>query len=196
MQACAAQAAAAALMQPCQDACPSHARWKLMARSACPLCGAGGSPYACACAALLPAGRVEALLLVCPLAPTCGREEQLLPGTSPTTLRLFHGIRKHPWRVWATLHLLRLIQVGWAGPRRQGGRTGQGSQQRWRWSRCKHCLPCAWLRLATGFRRPLAHAAHGSPAAEGATRQPAAPHWRICRGGQEGDGRVPRHGGH
>lgn len=40
---------------------------------------AGGSPFACACAALLP-DRVQALVLVCPLMPTAGREEQLLPG--------------------------------------------------------------------------------------------------------------------
>lgn len=40
--------------------------------------------------------RVEALLLVCPLAPTAGREEQLLPGHSPSSLRLYDGIRSHP----------------------------------------------------------------------------------------------------
>ena len=46
----------------------------------CPLCcSAGGSPFACACAALM-LDRVQALVLVCPLMPTAGREEQLLPG--------------------------------------------------------------------------------------------------------------------
>ncbi|PRW59847.1 2-hydroxy-6-oxo-6-phenylhexa-2,4-dienoate hydrolase [Chlorella sorokiniana] len=69
----------------------------------------GGSPFACACAALLPE-RVQALALVCPLMPTAGREEQLLPGHSPTTLRLFHAVREQPWRLWATLHALRFIQ--------------------------------------------------------------------------------------
>lgn len=43
--------------------------------------------------------------------PTCGREAQLLPGTSPATLRLFHAVRHSPWRLWGTLHVLRLIQV-------------------------------------------------------------------------------------
>lgn len=75
----------------------------------CALLPAGGSPFACACAALLPE-RVEALLLVCPLMPVAGREAELLPGTCASTLRLFHGVREHPGRSWASLHLLRLIQ--------------------------------------------------------------------------------------
>lgn len=47
---------------------------------------AGGSPFACACAALLP-DRVQALVLVCPLMPTAGREEQLIPGGQESSLR-------------------------------------------------------------------------------------------------------------
>lgn len=69
----------------------------------------GGSPYACAAAAAL-GERCRALLLVCPLMPTSGQEGQLLEGTSPSTLRLFHSVRDHPWRLWATLHGARLLQ--------------------------------------------------------------------------------------
>lgn len=70
----------------------------------------GGAPYACATAALL-GDRAAGLLLVCPLMPAAGREEELLSGVSPSTLRLAQGARHHPWRVWATLHALRLLQV-------------------------------------------------------------------------------------
>lgn len=70
----------------------------------------GGAPYACAMASLLPE-RVEALLLVCPLAPTAGREAQLLQGQGESSLRLHHGIKHHPWRLWASLHLLRIVQA-------------------------------------------------------------------------------------
>lgn len=79
--------------------------------SALPRGPAGGAPYACALAARL-GPRAHALLLVCPMHPTAGRETELLPGTSPSTLRLFQGARERPWRMWATLHALRLIQVG------------------------------------------------------------------------------------
>lgn len=47
---------------------------------------------------------------MCPLMPVAGREAELLPGTCASTLRLFHGVREHPGRSWASLHLLRLIQ--------------------------------------------------------------------------------------
>ena len=70
----------------------------------------GGAPFACAVAALLPK-RVAALLLVCPLAQTAGREARLLAGHAETSLRLHHRIKHQPWRLWASLHLLRLIQA-------------------------------------------------------------------------------------
>lgn len=44
--------------------------------------------------------------------PTAGREEELQSGASPSNLRLARGARHHPWRVWAMLHALRLLQVG------------------------------------------------------------------------------------
>ncbi|KAL4428008.1 hypothetical protein ABPG75_002097 [Micractinium tetrahymenae] len=69
----------------------------------------GGAPYACATAALLGT-RAAGLLLVCPLMPAAGREAELLFGVSPSSLRLAHGAQHHPWRVWATLHALRLLQ--------------------------------------------------------------------------------------
>jgi hypothetical protein len=59
--------------------------------------------------------RVVALLLLSPLMPTLGREEQLLAGAGNASLRMCHGIQHRPWQVWATLHMLRLIQVRWQG---------------------------------------------------------------------------------
>lgn len=56
-------------------------------------------------------GTAAALLhLVSPAShPSCHPAHPA--GHSPTTLRLFHAVREQPWRLWATLHVLRLIQV-------------------------------------------------------------------------------------
>lgn len=65
---------------------------------------AGGAGFATACAALLPAGRVQHLLLLSPLAPVKGKEKQLLRDTSPMQHRFFHAVKTKPWA--ARLQLL------------------------------------------------------------------------------------------
>ncbi|GAB4813732.1 hypothetical protein N2152v2_000778 [Parachlorella kessleri] len=75
----------------------------------------GGSAYATACAALLPSSRIHSLLLLSPLAPMHGREEQLLPGVNPSSVRLFSTVRTRSWSAWLQLAAMRqlMLHVPW-----------------------------------------------------------------------------------
>lgn len=68
----------------------------------------GGSPFASACASLLP-DRVEALLLICPLTPMFGREEELQQGLSPASKRIFTTFRLAPWAARVKVAALRQV---------------------------------------------------------------------------------------
>lgn len=163
---------------------------------------AGGAPYACATAALLGA-RAAGLLLVCPLMPSAGREAELLVGVSPSGLRLAQGARHHPWRVWATLHLLRLLQ---ASPRASAHHLPSPAHSGCSLHHCRalHCEQpavqhparpaVAWPRSAFVAgpvvpSRP-AHRARLclQPAAAPAPWRPAAAHGRLLGRGPQGGG--------
>lgn len=75
---------------------------------------AGGSPFASACATLLPE-RVEALLLVCPLAPMFGRETELLHGIAPVSRQLFTAFNRAPWAARLQLTVIRQVCEGAKG---------------------------------------------------------------------------------
>ncbi|GAB4820185.1 hypothetical protein N2152v2_007231 [Parachlorella kessleri] len=70
--------------------------------------GSGGSPFASACAALLPE-RVEGLLLVCPLAPCFGREQELHEGLGPHSKRFFAMLNSAPWAARVQMAAVRQI---------------------------------------------------------------------------------------
>ena len=72
--------------------------------------GSGGSPFASACAALLPE-RVEGLLLVCPLAPCFGREQELHEGLGPHSKRFFAMLNSAPWAARVQMAAVRQVRL-------------------------------------------------------------------------------------